>query len=261
MVWMCWHLIDFYKCSVPSTTVDQSNIGNRDQKLLRTYKGLANIRCAIDLYCCYSPLINPFTNRRACMISWSDKAAEPNPTYSGILLDNSRINKEYVFNRHCQAAPSLSILFYFFYFPTFFVDMPSYSLLLQSITFSAMGGYANLSRVDPARISTGVGSKTYLHAVGGGIPIIFTSVIVVKECYLEEPKTTANGKALKLIEGACIEGEWERLVGAIGQVIDRVEYKSQLYMGNLSFTTVHGSSDSGMSCPQIRVPLILIHLR
>ena len=96
MVWMCWHLIDFYKCSVPSPTVDQSNIGNRDQKLLRTYKGLPNIRCAIDLYCCYSALINLFTNRRACIISWSDKAAEPNPTYSGILLDDSRINKEYV---------------------------------------------------------------------------------------------------------------------------------------------------------------------
>jgi len=41
----------------------------------------------------------------------------------------------------------------------------------------------------------------------------------------------------RLIEGALIEGEWERLVGAIGQVIDKSEYKAQIQAGYVSFAT------------------------
>lgn len=121
------------------------------------------------------------------------------------------------------------------------------SLLLQAIKFSGMGGFANLSRIDPARISTGVGSKTYFHGIGGGLPIIFLSVIVVKECNVGEPKANSTGKLQKFVEGACIEGEWERLVGAIGQIIHAREYKAQLFLDNLSFGTAYSSSEFGTS--------------
>ena len=41
----------------------------------------------------------------------------------------------------------------------------------------------------------------------------------------------------RLIEGALVEGEWERLVGAIGHVINKSEYKAQIQAGYVSFAT------------------------
>jgi hypothetical protein len=57
-------------------------------------------------------------------------------------------------------------------------------LLYQAITFGGSPKFANLSRTNPARISTGVGSLTYFHAVGGGTLIVFLLTIVVKDCNL-----------------------------------------------------------------------------
>lgn len=53
-----------------------------------------------------------------------------------------------------------------------------------------------------------------------------------------------NGKMQKVIAGACIAGEWERLVGAIGMVIHQREFKAQLAQDNLSFSTAYSSSSS-----------------
>lgn len=114
--------------------------------------------------------------------------------------------------------------------------------MMQAVTFSSNGHYLNLSRVDPATISIGVGSSNYFHAVGGSAPYVFISLILVNTCYLEEPRTSTAGKTQKLIEGACIEGEWERLVGCIGQIIHAREFKGQVQGGNLSFTTAFASS-------------------
>jgi hypothetical protein len=120
-----------------------------------------------------------------------------------------------------------------------------------------MGKFVNLARVDPARISTGVG-RSFFHRVGGGPAMVFVSVIVVKECYLDKPKASSNGKLQKIIEGACIEGEWERLVGAIGQIIHAREYKAQLYLDNLTFGTAYGSPESCTSVlPFVCVCLII----
>jgi hypothetical protein len=102
-----------------------------------------------------------------------------------------------------------------------------------------------LSRTDPAKVSTGFGSQTYFHTVGGSGPLTFVSTIRVGECHLVDPKTNPNGKVLKLIEGALIEGEWERLVGVIGQVLNKPEYKAQILAGYVSFATAFASSESG----------------
>jgi hypothetical protein len=121
-----------------------------------------------------------------------------------------------------------------------------FRLLFEAITFSGTGGILNLARADPTRISTGVGSQKYLHAVGGGPPLTFVSTVVVGECHLIEPKTYNTGKMQKLIEGAGIEGEWDRLVGALGQIIDQTEYSAQIQAGYVSFSTSFASPTSGV---------------
>lgn len=111
------------------------------------------------------------------------------------------------------------------------------SLLKQVIVFSSFLKYRNLSRIDPMVISTGVHNSNYFHPVGGGAPYVFTSLILVSSCHLDEPKTSHAGRKQKIVEGACIEGEWERLVGCIGHIIRSREFTSQVAAGNLSFTT------------------------
>jgi len=137
-----------------------------------------------------------------------------------------------------KSTKSVSLHFPF----RFFTANLSHSLMMQAVVFSSNGSYHNLSRIDPATISTGVGSSTYFHAVGGGSPYMFTSLVLVNSCHLDEPRTSSAGKTQKLIEGACIEGEWERLVGCIGQIIHAREFKGQIQAGNLSFTTAFASA-------------------
>lgn len=72
--------------------------------------------------------------------------------------------------------------------------------------------------------------------------MIFTSVVVVNESFLEQPKITGNGKAFKVIDGALHAGEYERFVGAIGMIIGEQEFRAQLYMDNLSFTMAFSTS-------------------
>jgi hypothetical protein len=120
------------------------------------------------------------------------------------------------------------------------------SLLKQVIIFSTFRNYKNLSRINPAVISTGIGSSNYFHPVGGGAPYIFTSLILVSSCHLDEPKTSSTGRTLKLVEGACIEGEYERLVGCIGQIIHLREFKGQIAGGNISFTTAFATAQNSM---------------
>ena len=118
--------------------------------------------------------------------------------------------------------------------------------LRQAVLFSGVGGVRNLARTDPAKLSTGFGSQTYIHPVGGSGPITFVSTVKVRECYLIDPKVH-NNKIQKMIEGAGIDGEWERLVCAIGQIIDQQEYKSQVQAGYLQFSTTFATGTSGMS--------------
>ena len=159
------------------------------------------------------------------MISWSNKAAAL-PCYTRIVCDVPKVNKECILRFHIRFCTS---------------DY-SHSLMMQAVIFSTNGRYHNLSHIDPATISTGVGSSTYFHAVGGGSPYVFTSLILVNTCHLDNPRTSSASKTQKLIEGACIEGEWERLVGCVGQIIHAREFKGQVQAGNLSFTTAFASA-------------------
>jgi hypothetical protein len=102
----------------------------------------------------------------------------------------------------------------------------------------------NISRMDPALVSTGFCGQTHFHRIGGGPPITFTAPIVVNSSHLVEPKGTASGKMQKVIDGAMIAGEWERFVGGVGMVLNATEFKAQLYMDNLSFSTAYSSPDS-----------------
>jgi hypothetical protein len=119
------------------------------------------------------------------------------------------------------------------------------SLFFESIICSGVDGILNLSRSDPAKISTGFGSQTYFHAVGGSGPLTFISTIRVGDCHLIDPKPNPNGRMQRLIEGALVEGEWERLVGAIGQVINKSEYKAQIQAGYVSFATLFANPVPG----------------
>jgi hypothetical protein len=126
-----------------------------------------------------------------------------------------------------------------------FSDCFGFRLFFEAITFSGVGGVRNLSRSDPAKLSTGFGSQTYFHATGGGGPLTFVSAVRVGECHLIDPKTSANGRIQRLIEGAVIAGEWDRLVAVIGHVINQVEYKAQIQAGYVSFATALTSPESG----------------
>ena len=122
-----------------------------------------------------------------------------------------------------------------------------FSLLKQVVVFSSLGNYRNLSRIDPAVISTGVGSSTYFHPVGGGAPYFFTSLILVSSCSLDVPWITpSTGKMQKFVEGACIEGEYERLVGCIGQIIHSRLFTGRIAAGNIQFTTSFTTGNNGM---------------
>ena len=139
-------------------------------------------------------------------------------------------------------------------------------LYRHAIVFTEHGKYSNAARRSPAGYSTGTGSQTHFHPVGGGAPIIFTSVVVVDSSHLFEPKMTGNGKMQKVIAGACIAGEWERLVGAVGMVIHQREFKAQLAQDNLSFSTAYSSSssDTGMHAVVValhRLTPFHVHIR
>jgi hypothetical protein len=118
-----------------------------------------------------------------------------------------------------------------------------FRLLRSAVLFKSHLQFANLSRVDPAYISTGHNGSKHFHRLASAAPILFTSIIVVSSCSLLEPKMTANSKPAKMISGALIGGEWERFVGAIGMVLGEREFKGQLFRDNLSFSTAPATSD------------------
>lgn len=117
------------------------------------------------------------------------------------------------------------------------INILNYRLLFSAIIFSSHRQFVNLSRVDPATISTGFNGSKYFHRPGSPVPIVFTSAIYVSTSDLITAKSVTNSKPVKSISGALLEGEWERFVGAIGMVIWEREFKGQLFKDNLSFTT------------------------
>jgi hypothetical protein len=70
----------------------------------------------------------------------------------------------------------------------------------------------------------------------------------------------SNGKQQKVIEGACIEGKWEHLVGAIGMIVNAAEFKSQIMAGNLTFGTAYASPDYGMYTCSVFVAILIEYM-
>lgn len=114
-----------------------------------------------------------------------------------------------------------------------------YSLLLSAVVFDRQRGlqFMNLSRTDPAKISTGSNGKKHFHSVYSDQPLVFASVVVVDQCYLEGGKATSTGKLQKILKGSLLEGEFERFVGNIGMIIRAREFGAQLYKDVLDFST------------------------
>lgn len=114
-----------------------------------------------------------------------------------------------------------------------------YRLLLSAVVFDRQIGsqFMNLSRADTAKISTGSNGKKHFHSMHSDQPLVFTSVIVVDQCYLEDGKATSTGKLQKILKGSLLEGEFERFVGNIGMIIRAQEFSAQLYKDVLDFST------------------------
>jgi hypothetical protein len=95
----------------------------------------------------------------------------------------------------------------------------------------------NLSRSDSAKISTGSNGKKHFHSVYSDQPLVFVSVIVVGQCYLEDGRATSTGKLQKVLKGSLLQGEFERFVGSIGMIIRAREFGAQLYKDDFDFST------------------------
>jgi len=212
--------------------VDETNVGNRDPLLARSYKGLPKLRY-VYILCCLAlthliGLFNSLERRLYSLGRISQQCCHHIPIYSrkspGSIKSVYKIKQDVLWS----------------------TDITVFRFLEQAVLFSGVGSIRNLARSDPASLSTGFGSQSYIHAVGGNTPLTFVSTVVVGECYLIDPKSI-NNKTQKLIEGAGIEGEWDRLVGVIGQVINQDVYKAQIQAGYLQFATMFSSGDSGAS--------------
>lgn len=116
-------------------------------------------------------------------------------------------------------------------------------LLLSAIIFQENGNYGNLSRMDPRKLTINQISQPFIHRLGASRPIVLISVMLVSDCFLINPKTSGNAKPQRVISGGIFEGEWERLVGAIGMIARVTDYKAQLYMDKLSFATAPQQAD------------------
>jgi hypothetical protein len=66
---------------------------------------------------------------------------------------------------------------------------------------------------------------------------VFSSVIIVDECNIIKPSTAGSLRPTKSIKGVLLGGEWERLIGCVGMVINAREFGAQLAMDKLSFMT------------------------
>ena len=114
-----------------------------------------------------------------------------------------------------------------------------YRLLLSAVVFGRQSGlpFMNISRADPAKISTGSHGKKHFHGIRSDQPLVFTSVVIVDLCCLEDGRTTAAGKLQKIIKGSLLGGEFERFVGNIGMIIRARTFSAQLYKDILDFST------------------------
>ena len=132
-----------------------------------------------------------------------------------------------------------------------------FRLLRSALILADYPKYKSLGRTPPHLISTGEHGRNYFHAVGGGPPMVFISIIRVHSCNLFNPVVSVGvGKLQRSVQGSMIEGEWERFVGSVGMIIKNKEFRAPLNRDYLSFSTVFG--DSGMLNLMYSLILLLI---
>ena len=121
-----------------------------------------------------------------------------------------------------------------------------YRLLKDAIVFSSEGKYGNLSRMDPALVTTGLNGRTDFRSVrAGGSPKLFTSVGETGECHLEEPKMTGVQRLQRILSVSILAGEYERFVGAVGMISNLHIFAAQMKADYLDFTSAMDFSKPG----------------
>lgn len=113
-----------------------------------------------------------------------------------------------------------------------------FRMIKEAITFQKEGSWANLSRVDPALISTGKGFNYFFGLSSQGSKFMkFISVGLVGACHLYEPHAIANNRFRKQISIALFGGEHERFIGAMGMITNQERYGLSLVGDYVEFST------------------------
>ncbi|KAH7909684.1 hypothetical protein BJ138DRAFT_1196291 [Hygrophoropsis aurantiaca] len=114
--------------------------------------------------------------------------------------------------------------------------------VLALVSFKTYSGYINMSRIDPALLTSkavGKGTSTYVSFLLGQGAQLATcvSVIVVEDCFIGQPGSTAFGAPRKEITGYFLEQEFERFAGAAGAVFARDNFWTYTFNGAFKFGT------------------------
>lgn len=116
------------------------------------------------------------------------------------------------------------------------------SMIVRSVEFDSYSNIVNLSRVDPATLSTSQNSVV-LH--GNLSPVTCLSLIRVTESHLDTPKQMGSlDRYYKGITGIMLSYEWERMVSVIGMIYSMNNYYGPIYANTVSFSTKASSLSS-----------------
>lgn len=193
-----------------------------------TYEGLTNIRYAFLVTSLLWNLTHATGCRAAQPVTYfgSQSRSEGNPSYTEVVAWYPK--------RQQQCVLSFS-------FP-FLLRLTNFRLVKEAIVFSKKGNMGNLSRIDPAMVSTGGGVPYFFSLPSGGLKfMMFTSVGVVGACNIKEPYAMGSqGRIRKQITLSLFGGEHERLVGAIGMVTNQPQYGFPISGDFIEFSTTVG---------------------
>lgn len=104
--------------------------------------------------------------------------------------------------------------------------------------FTRHKSFGNLARMDPAMLTVTTPKSRHITLAGGGSnPMVFVSLVIVRECHLDEYRSKL-GRASKVLVGIPLRGWFERLVCCIGSVYGEEEFGAQIYKEAIDFTTM-----------------------
>lgn len=113
-----------------------------------------------------------------------------------------------------------------------------FRMINEAIVFQKEGSWVNLSRVDPALISTGKGFNYFFGLSSQGTKFMkFISVGLVGAYHLYEPYAIAHNRFRKQISIALFGGEHERFIGAMEMITNQERYGLSLVDDYVEFST------------------------